>query len=135
MAEFNFNKIDTKAKFNAGRWVEIKLDGEPIGAEFKVLSRHSDLGEKLQQAAVRAVQRSYKKDGKFVPPDPADADKDRREYVVALCTDWRGPALEDAEGKVPPFTPALCDAFLAREKWVIPQLDAGIVDEAGFLKA
>lgn len=135
MTGFNFNKINSKEKFNAGVWVAVKLDGEPIGAEFKVQSRFSDLGEKLKQAATRELARNFKKEGKYVPPDPADADKDRRDYIVALTTDWRGPALEDADGKVPPFTAAAMDALLAREKWIIPQLDDAIADETRFLKA
>lgn len=135
MADFNFNKVNSKQKFNGGVWVSLKLDGEPIDAEFKVLSRFSDMGEKLQQQATRELQRTFKKEGKFVPTDPADQDKDRRDYIVALTTDWRGSALADDAGNVPAFSAAALDAFLAREKWVIPQLDAAIADEARFLKA
>lgn len=136
MSNFNFNKVSTKDKFNAGVWVPIKIDGELIGAEFKVLNRHSDMGEKLQREGIKAAQREFKRNGnKVVLPDPAESEQDKLDYVVGLVTDWRGPAFEDAEGKIPPFSPGACAAFLMKEKWIIPQLDAAIADESRFLKA
>lgn len=127
--------INAQEKFNAGIWFPIRLDGEPIGLELKLLSRFSDTGEKLSRAAVRLQRAEFQKTGKFNLPDPVDADAQKLDYVTALVTDWRGSAIADESGAVPPFSQAGLVELLSDNKWMIEQVDKGIADDARFLKA
>lgn len=126
-------EVDTQARFNEGVWVPIKLDGEPIGLEFRMRSRHSDIGEKLAKEQQRKLRAQFQKHRRVEVQDPEELDRERLDYILALAIDWRGEAIADEQGNVPKFETSVVREFLQRESWMIPQLDSAAGDDSAFL--
>lgn len=126
--------VDTKKRFNDGVWVDIKLNDEPIGLEFLIKSRHSDVGEKVSRTIQRRQQALFQKTGKFSLPDPEDKERQRIDVLAVLITSWRGPAISDDAGVAPQFTEVALRDFLSRETWMLDQLDAVTGDDGRFLR-
>lgn len=127
----NLSKINPRQASNDGSDVIITLDGDATGAVIRVRGKYSDVAENLQRAAIRKVQREYKKAGKFVPQDPQDSREERIEYAAACTIGWSGIIRDEKEV---PFDEAAASALYAEHTWILDQVDAAIGDDSRFLK-
>jgi len=128
--------IDTKERFNDGAWVRVMPSGDAveIDLEFKMRSRHSDIGEKISRAAIRKHQAAMQKAKGLVFADPDQEERDQIDFITALTVGWRGKSIAEDDGSVPAFSAAECNAFLTQEKWMVPQLDRATNEDARFLQ-
>ena len=128
MSKIDLKTLDPKARANAGAWVEIRLDGEPIGLEIKIRGRFSEVYEKISRDAQRRAAAEFKRTKEFSLPDPDDQEAKKLEVAVACTIDWRGDAGQDA------YSPEAARELYKQHPWILEQVDRAIAEDARFLK-
>lgn len=128
MSKIDLKSLNPKARANDGAWVEIRLDGEPIGLDIKVRGRFSDAFEKISRDAQRRAAAEFKKTKEFHLPDPEDTEQKRMDVALACTIDWRG---ESAPGE---FSADAARDLYTRHVWILEQVDRAIMEDARFLK-
>ena len=126
--KLDLKALNPKQRANDGAWVEIRLDGEPIGLEIKVRGRFSDVYEKISRDAQRRAAAEFKRTKEFQMPDPEDTEQKRLEIATACTVDWRGDANQGE------FSAAAARELYQAQPWILEQVDRAITEDARFLK-